>query len=819
MVSRNLIALRVIVWLLCGTSGFLAVPQVGAAQDAPKSVPQAESGARNSGNPISLDIYDFAMGEESKKSEATRDLPDAIADSLFLQFLGQPGLDVKRMHEAYQPPAVNRAVAPGNKAAESRTPERQSHYVLEGNIVFEEAQGVGLPATNGGTSRALFVTYRLHAPAQDSGAKPLVEGSVGTQLAYLSASLKQISVRAVAKLSPKQKIQLRIASLVLEGFPTDRKSFYAENLPDLMRSELLSEDFVAQAEEEGKADYTIAETASLHAGSYKLLATISSRNNSQKERSLEESGDEVEILAAQFRLSRKLVEALKTRKDLPSEAGQPKELSAEAYVKEADTYLTKDINTSISLYRRALELDPANVETKYSLSWAYMQSSQAEDALKLLQGKEVEASAHGQYFKSIAFSKLNDHDNAMGAANRAVDLARSEQPENLARCYSWRGRLFTAQGDTVKALSDYEAALKLNPKPADFYEDAAKANEKLGKYDQAVAVLDKGRKESDAGPRLALALNETRRRAASHYLDLNDDQQALGFALAAANEEPGSEYGQRLVGATYHRLKNFPKAETALNEALKLQETSDALAQMASLRLDQGKVDAARELAIKSIDKDPEDNGNAYSVLQQTANQSVAPQNVSYLRGVLKTHPRNQGALQAWDYIQVTYLLKDQSGVRALYAASDAALQGVEYKDWISGWSNMVELALISGNPERAVEIAQRILELKPTRDYTLPLNFYLWLIRMMQADWARAHAEWSSFVGDLRTPEANNLVMNWDFTGTRQFIEQRVGDGTVSALTRDKAEAAMKLLAASPLQRSNINRFLATFPEGNETR
>jgi tetratricopeptide (TPR) repeat protein len=817
MVSKNLIAFRVIVWLLCGTSGFMAVPQVGAAQNAPKSAPPAEAAARNSGNAnaIPLDIYDFAIGEEGKSSEASRDLPDAIADSLFLQFLGQPGLDVKRMHEAYKPPAAIRAVANGNKAAESRNPERQTHYVLEGNIVFEEAQAVGSPAANRGTSpTALFVTYRLHAPAQDSGAKPLFEGSVGTQLAYLSASLKQISDRAVAKLVPKQKIQLRIATPVLEGFPADRKSFYAENLPDLMRSELLSEDFIALAEEESKADYTIAETASLHAGSYDLSATISNRNNSQEELSLKESGGEAEILSAQLRLSRKLVEALKTRKDLPSEAGQPKELSAEAYVKEADTYLTKDINTSISLYRRALELDPSNVETKYSLSWAYMQNSQAEDALKLLQGKEVEDSAHGQYFRSIAFSNLNDHDNAMGAANRAVDLARSEEPENQARCYSWRGGLFTAQGNTVKALSDYEAALKLNPKAANYYEEAAKANEKLGKYDEAVAVLDQGRKEPDLRARLTIVLNETRRRAADHYLESSENEKALRFALAAANEEPGSEYGQRLVGVTYHRLKNFPKAEFALNEALKLQETSDGLASMAALRLDQGKVDAARELAKKSIDKDPEDNGTAYFVLMHTANESLAPQTISYLRDLLKTHPHNQDALAAWDYIQLVYLANDQSGVRALYAASDDALRGVEYKDWIGGWSNMVELALISGNSDRAAGIAQSILELKPSRDYTLALTFYLWLIRMIQADGARAHAEWSSFVGYLRTPEANNLETGWDFTGTRQFIEQRERDGTVSASTRDKAEAAMKLLAASPLQRSNIDRFLATFPE-----
>ena len=121
----------------------------------------------------------------------------------------------------------------------------------------------------------------------------------------------------------------------------------------------------------------------------------------------------------------------------------------------------------------------------------------------------------------------------------------------------------------------------------------------------------------------------------------------------------------------------------------------------------------------------------------------------------------------------------------------------------------MVELALISGNSNRAATIAQEMLELKPSMEYALTLSFYLWLVRTVQGDCAHAQTAWSDFVDYLGNERADGLEKQWDFTATRQFIEQAARAGTIKPSALANSESGFNLLELPVLRRKEINRFL----------
>lgn len=264
---------------------------------------------------------------------------------------------------------------------------------------------------------------------------------------------------------------------------------------------------------------------------------------------LSETGPDTEVLAGQLRLATRILDALKTSSALvTSGANAAIEPSSEAYLKATAAYEKSDPEVSIVLYRRALELNSMNTEAKLSLALAYLSRSDAEEALKVLKGGDVDGSAPGQMLRSSAFAFLNDWEKAMDAINRAIKIDPQQDV-----CYWWRGRLLAEQEQYAAAFADFERAMKLDPNDPDYYQDTARVNEELGKYDRAAAVLESGRNQLPEDQGLRDSLNDTRRRAAVYFLssDHNDPNKALGFALAAARDDQTSEGGHRLAGIAY----------------------------------------------------------------------------------------------------------------------------------------------------------------------------------------------------------------------------------------------------------------------------
>jgi tetratricopeptide (TPR) repeat protein len=775
-------------------------------------VRQVSSNSQAAAARIPLDIYNFAIAGPVDDPQWAERLQLAVSDSLLLQFLGQPGIDSRRIREAFRAAAVSAGTKSLTTNQSSvRVPEGPVRYVLDGRLTFAEPPGGTLHGPDSAShSHIIVVKYSLREIGKERESRVLLESDETTTLSRLPSVMAKISEDVTAQLLPPSKITVQLDSVEVAGLASEKRSYYSDNLSALLQAAAQGAGWIDLVGPESKAQYAVKETATLQSGEYALEATILSREGQQPPRSLRSSGPQGGILTAQLALARRVVDNLDLERHHAlffSGSDNSREPSADEYIKAASVYDESNPDVAIPLYRRALELDPSSLKTKLNLARAYLHTHDGMQALKSLEGSDVDASATGQLMRSFAYSFLAKPDKALETANLAVKLG-----PRLDVAYWWRGQVKADANDFRGALSDYQKALELDPKDPDYYEGVARAQEELKNYAGAVEVLGRGRQQTDQNEKLGRLQNDVRRRAALSLIQSGQPKEALTFAQATVKDEPKSELGQRVLGMAYHLLKRFAESEAALTRALQIEETPESLSEMASLRFDQNQTAAAYQFATKAIQKDPE-GSQAYPVLNETARSlGRTKQTVDFLKTVWKANPRSFPALEAWDYLQLAFLPRDQAGLDSLYAAYDSTLQTVSYKDWIGGWANMVELALISGNYNRAAAIAQEMLDQKPSLDYALTLGFYLWLVHTMQGDCARAQAAWSTFVGYLGNEKVDGMEKQWDFTATRQFIEQAAQAGTISPSARAISESGFGLLELPVLRRNEINRFLAAY-------
>jgi len=776
-------------------------------QDAPAVTPQSADNPSKQPTELPLDIYDFPTITRTEESGLNEGLPQAIGDALLLQFLGQSRIQVQRVRKDFQLPASAEIRPMQPSQQQQKISEGQVRFILDGRIGVIEPPRSNLPGAQRSAPHFLIVKYWLREVGGGHEPKILLDAEETATLERLPATVTQIAERVLAKLIPPTKIIVQIQPIELSGVPEERRAFYLENTSELLQAELEREGWIEVAGAATSADYSLQEELALHEGNYNLKARVFRRDREQAIKTVPESGSERDVLAGQLRVARQIVEELRTRTALLSSTGGlgADEPDASSYLSAAQEYQKTDPDLAIPLYRHALALDPYNLSAKLSLAQALLERERAADVLKILKGPDIDRSMMGQLLLSVAHAFLSQKNEALEAANRAVLLG-----PGVAGTYWWRGQVRAFDNDFKGALPDYQRAVKLDPTYADFYVALAHAEQELGNYSDAVLVLGQGRERAKNGGQLAGLQNGMRRRAALTLLEAAEPNQALLYAQAAAEDEPGSEVSLRILGMTYHALSRLPEAESALAKALAAKETPESLSEMAAIRLSQGQTANARTLALTSISKDP-DGSQAYQVLIDSVSTAVeAKEIVERLKAIWREHPKSFEALGAWGYLQLAYLPNDPAELRPLYLAFTATLQGVPYQNWMSGWANMVELALVSGEPKQAARIATELLALKPPIEYSLNLRFYLWLAELVQGDCNAAQVAWTAFSDLLSQSGVDGWYNPWNFAGTRQFVLQATRAGTIEESRRAQVHLTLDLLERHPLHRADIDRFKA---------
>ena len=96
-------------------------------------------------------------------------------------------------------------------------------------------------------------------------------------------------------------------------------------------------------------------------------------------------------------------------------------------------------------------------------------------------------SGYSYMWVSYIYLAHDEYGKALDAANMAVKLLPKKDTEYLTFAYGYRSKTYLCLGDTAKALADCAAAIKVDPKNTDLYNDRAQIYYELKKYDLADA--------------------------------------------------------------------------------------------------------------------------------------------------------------------------------------------------------------------------------------------------------------------------------------------------------------------------------------------
>ncbi|MBU0622285.1 MAG: sulfotransferase [Gammaproteobacteria bacterium] len=236
-------------------------------------------------------------------------------------------------------------------------------------------------------------------------------------------------------------------------------------------------------------------------------------------------------------------------------------------------------------FRKALEIDPGRVETRYNLGLAYLAQNRLKEAVQVLR-PAIDTSPDNpmaHYGLGLVLKAQGRATEAEACLQRVVSL----KPD-FAGGYYCLGFLCMEQGRTAEAVSGFQRAVEIEPGYADARIKLGECHAELGRFAEAEAyyrhVLEADPGNIDA--RFALALLGTARNADENLAALTEVAQAfrnrkkapsgsdaikLSFALGRACEQCGDHEkafahfleGNRLKRATFDYDANKTSARLA----------------------------------------------------------------------------------------------------------------------------------------------------------------------------------------------------------------------------------------------------------------
>jgi len=143
-----------------------------------------------------------------------------------------------------------------------------------------------------------------------------------------------------------------------------------------------------------------------------------------------------------------------------------------------------DIDSAISDYNKAIELDPAIGTAFDARGHAYEDKGEFERAIAdfdeavRLNPKDAFAFSH----RGAALRQRGDHDRAIADFNEAVRL-----DPDYAEGFSYRGSEYAEKGDYDRAIVDFDKAISLDPRLVSALNGRGKVYQSKGDHDRAIA--------------------------------------------------------------------------------------------------------------------------------------------------------------------------------------------------------------------------------------------------------------------------------------------------------------------------------------------
>ncbi len=169
------------------------------------------------------------------------------------------------------------------------------------------------------------------------------------------------------------------------------------------------------------------------------------------------------------------------------------------YTMRAEVYLKlKDTNAALRDFGKAIDLDPFNEIAVSEMTTTLIDADRANDAIRLtselLQRSNNNAYALAARARTMLATKRT--------ADAVKDLTAAIELQPRADLYRLRGKAFMDLDDAERSLTDYRQAIKLSPNTSVEHFDLGNAAFRFALYDEAVTEIDAALK---IDPKMAVA--------------------------------------------------------------------------------------------------------------------------------------------------------------------------------------------------------------------------------------------------------------------------------------------------------------------------
>jgi len=737
----------------------------------PANADKISTGARTL---VQLSICDFSLADKTEQSAYYSALQKAIPDTLYLRFLSNPRLQVSRNTAVFN----LKADSPQKLSIQRGEPGTcNGMYTLSGTIIPVAASSEIAQGSQAASHHLFILQYQIweQADALSEPKEKLPLDSVATTTTEVLDTLDLIAERVVHLLVPMHKLTVSLMPVHVEGFADRMQPFYKANLLGLLRSSLLQSGLVQLSDKAQTSPYKLTEFARVRGDRCEIVAELIKPDGTALKVPPVE-GPKEQTLEIQERFTQSLIDTLRieTGSELPGKSLSGS-ASADEYIASAKTYEETDPELAVALYRKALTLDATNRTARQNLAADLVDLNRPKEALSVL--KEPQDSLDHMLL-ALAYWKLKDNENT-----------------------------------TTQLM----AALETKPSNPLFYEKAATILEDLGRYDSGAKVLDVGSRVM-GDKKLSKLANGLRRRGAAALMVKGKPEEALPLVLASLEQEPESEWGQRIAGIAYLELKD-PRGEEYLKRAMAINPTAYAAAALGKLRMAQRRYDDAQKFAQQAIELNPVEPEGYIVLLLEIEERAQSEPNrakedatkaVNWLKQIWNRNPSARMAVIVLTQIQIQHLGTTAEELSELYKIYEKAVTGVPYSDWLPGWTNMVELAMLDQHFERSAQVANELLKTELLPQYRVNITFYSWLEDLLLGNCGSFKTHLSAFEDYVRRPELKGFENPWYFDGTRRFIDAQLREGLLTSQANELILSAVALLETKPFTDKSIQSFQA---------
>ncbi|MBF0559589.1 MAG: PEP-CTERM system TPR-repeat protein PrsT [Nitrospirae bacterium] len=222
---------------------------------------------------------------------------------------------------------------------------------------------------------------------------------------------------------------------------------------------------------------------------------------------------------------------------------------AEAHLKKGlFTLGMGDARTAEFELKAAVKVSPEVLNTRLVLYSYYMSKNnyaKAVDVLKEgLTGKKSDALLYN--YMAAAYFKSNKP----AEAEASLQKAKTTDPDYFAPYFNL-ANFYAAKSDYAKALNEYNAVLKSDPKNAMAMINSAALNEMQGKEAEALSLYSRAEETKDRRAFLALT---------DYYFRKKDTNKAIGVLDAMINVYPAEVEALEIKGKIYATAKQYKEA-------------------------------------------------------------------------------------------------------------------------------------------------------------------------------------------------------------------------------------------------------------------